>query len=128
MARIILIESDRVLAQNFGYYLMNRGHYVSWHVDPQTAMDDADESQPDIILLDLLLAGRSGIEFLYEFRSYADWRHLPVVVISNIAVEDLGQCIDAFEQLNVSAYRYKPTTSLSQLANTIEQALVPASR
>lgn len=126
MARIILIESDRLLAQNFSQYLTDRKHNVSWHVDPQMAMDDADENPPDIVVLDLLLAGRSGIEFLYEFRSYADWQKLPVVVISTIAVEDLGECISAFEQLNVTAYRYKPTTSLAQLADTLERALIPA--
>jgi DNA-binding response OmpR family regulator len=76
MANILLIETDRLLAKNLSKYLTKFGHEVSWHVEPQAAMDSADQKCPDVIVLDLLLANsRSGIEFLYEFRSYPEWQH-----------------------------------------------------
>jgi CheY-like chemotaxis protein len=77
-----------------------------------------------LLILDLVLANhRSGIEFLYEFRSYPEWQNLPVVIFSHVAAEDLKGCLDSLKQLNVAAYRYKPTTSLSELAQSIDQAL-----
>jgi CheY-like chemotaxis protein len=126
VANILLIETDHLLAKNLTKFLKKLGHHVSWQVEPQGAMDQADIKQPDVIVLDLLMANhRSGVEFLYEFRSYPEWQSLPVVIFSHVAAEDLKDCLDSMQQLNVAAYRYKPTTSLSDLAQTINKALQP---
>jgi len=126
MSRILLIETDSILANNLQKFLKCLGHEVDWHVDPQLAVFGADEHKPDIVILDLMLAGRSGVEFLYEFRSYPDWQSLPVVVFSNVSERELGQCISSFPQLNISAYHYKPQTTLKQLAQTLDSFLQPA--
>jgi DNA-binding response OmpR family regulator len=123
MARILLLETDRLLAKNLVGYLGKLGHKVSWHVDAQSAMDAADKNCPDAIILDFMLANRSGIEFLYEFRSYPEWQNLPVIIFSNIAAEEVSGCLEAFEQLNVTAYRYKMNTSLAELAHSLDSAL-----
>jgi hypothetical protein len=65
------------------------------------------------------------IEFLYEFRSYPEWQDLPVVIFSHVAAEDLKDCLESMQHLNVVAYRYKPTTSLKDLAQTINRSLLP---
>ena len=123
MAEVLLIETDHLLAKNLGRYLKKAGHKIIWRVDPQSAMDMADAKCPDVIILDLILASRSGIEFLYEFRSYADWQNLPVIFYSNISADEVQDCLSAFEQLNVTAYHYKPTTSMAKLARSLDDAL-----
>jgi CheY-like chemotaxis protein len=126
LANILLFETDHLLANNLSKYLTKLDHEVAWHVEPQAAMDAADKRQPDVIVLDLLLANsRSGIEFLYEFRSYPEWQDLPVVIFSHVAAEDLKDCLESMQHLNVVAYRYKPTTSLKDLAQTINRSLLP---
>lgn len=126
MSNILLIEADQWIATNVCRLFQKSGHQVIWYVNLQTAIDSADASRPDLIILDLLLAGRSGAEFLYEFRSYPDWLNLPIVLFSNISEEELGSSLAGFNQLNISAYHYKPTTSLSQLAQTVERLFLPA--
>ena len=128
MAQVLLIETDHLLAKSLSRYLRKAGHKIIWRVDPQSAMDKADIQCPDVIILDLILASRSGVEFLYEFRSYPDWQNLPVIFYSNISADEVQDCLAAFEQLNVSAYHYKPTTSMAKLARSLEEAikLVPA--
>jgi CheY-like chemotaxis protein len=124
VASILLLETDHILAKNLTKFLSGLGHEVRWCVEPQEAIDKTDQNQPDVIVLDLMLANhRSGIEFLYEFRSYPEWQDLPVVIFSQVAAEDLRGCLDSLKQLNVVAYRYKPTTSLIELAKSIDQAL-----
>jgi CheY-like chemotaxis protein len=124
MANVLLLETDHILAKNLSKYLADLGHIIAWCVEPQEAIDQADKQQPDVIILDLMLANhRSGIEFLYEFRSYPEWQNLPVVIFSHVAAENLKGCLESLNQLNVSAYRYKPTTSLTELAASIDQAL-----
>lgn len=120
MARILLIETDRLIANNLTMYFTGKGHQVDWQQELQSAIDAADNHTPDIVLLDLMLCGRSGVEFLFEFRSYPDWQEVPAVLYSNISVKDLGKTTASFEDLNVAAYHYKPTTSLMQLAHSID--------
>jgi CheY-like chemotaxis protein len=126
MAKILLLEADRMLANNFSRYLKGLGHKVTWELEPQEAIYSVDKNQLDAIIIDLLLAGRSGIEFLYEFRSYPEWQKLPVIIFSNIAAAEINDCLKAFEHLNIAAYHYKPTTSLAQLGKTLERTLQPA--
>ncbi len=125
MAKILLIESDRLLATNVKKVLQKTGHTVNWQVDPQNALDIADNEPPDLIIIDLVLAGHGGIEFLYEFRSYPDWQEVPVVVFSSLSAEELKEALGGFSHLNVTEYHYKPNTTLSDLTRTIERILQP---
>lgn len=125
MARILFIEPDRLLGANAKQVLKHSGHEVDWHVDPQAAMNSADAAHPQIIILDLLLAGRSGVEFLYEFRSYPEWAQLPVIIYSNIRPEDFNDSGVGFKHLGIAAYFYKPTTSIGELSKSIDQILQP---
>jgi DNA-binding response OmpR family regulator len=126
MAKVLLIEADRPMAGVIKSFLETKDHEVQWHVDPQTAMDSADADMPQVVVLDLVLAGRSGVEFLYEFRSYPDWQDLPVILYSHISANDLGPSVAGFEQLNVAALHYKPATKLSELNESINKIAAPA--
>ena len=126
MVKILLLETDHLLAKNLRQFLKNSGYEVDWQVDPQAAIESADTVPPDAIVLDLMLAQHSGIEFLYEFRSYPEWQNLPVIIFSNISAEEVSGCLEAFEQLNVSAYHYKLTTSLAKLADSVDRSLQSA--
>ena len=121
MARILFIEPDRLLGANAKKVFKRAGHDVNWYVDPQAAINSADTARPDVIILDLLLAGRSGVEFLYEFRSYPEWSRLPVIIYSDISPEEFKGANVGFTQLNIAAYHYKPTTSITELCNSIEK-------
>jgi DNA-binding response OmpR family regulator len=127
MAKLLLIESDAVLAAGAIKTLKKSGHSVDWQVDPQTALDKADKDLPELIILDIMLAGHSGVEFLYEFRSYPDWGRIPVVVFCSLSAEELKEALSGLEHLNLESYHYKPSTTLAELAATVERILKPVS-
>lgn len=122
-SRVLLLEADWVLAGNLRELLETKGYKVNWHVDPQSAISGADKSKPDIVVLDLILAGRSGIEFLYEFRSYPDWQELPVIVYSSVSKKELGDSLSNLDQLGIASYLHKSYSSMSNLAEAIDRAL-----
>lgn len=128
MAHIILLETDQLIAQNICHFIRRAGHLVEWYVDPQAAVDSADSRQPDMIILDLLLVDHNGIEFLYEFRSYPEWNKVPIVVFSSVSPAELGASVAGLHDLGVTAYHYKPITSLAQLAQTVENTLAHSAR
>ncbi len=120
MLQILLIESDKVLADNAVKVLKKAGHRVVWQVDPQAALEKADSQLPDLIIMDLILAKRGGVEFLYEFRSYPDWQKVPIVLFSSLSAEELCGVGGGFEHLNIAAYLYKPHTGLVDLVKTVD--------
>ena len=119
--KILLIEADRPLAVNLIEFLKDHNIEVQWHVDPQLAITSIDEQRPNIVIMDMVLAGRSGTEFLYELRSYGDLQELPVIVYSSISDRELGYSDKSLSQLNVAEFLYKPESSFSQLLKTLNK-------
>lgn len=124
MAQILLIEPDRVLAESYVQALIHAGHEVQAAGGAQAAVMSADAILPDLVILELQLVEHSGIEFLYEFRSYADWQQVPVIIHSQVPqaeFADSGQLLQ--DELGVKTYLYKPRTSLEELLTTINEHL-----
>jgi DNA-binding response OmpR family regulator len=122
MAKIFLLETDRQLGRAAKQYFKDT-HELYHFSDPQMAVTSADINRPDIVILDLFLAGRSGVEFLYELRSYPDWQHLPVLIVGHLPSNELAEYADALMELKVHKYLPKHTTSLKELLNEVESAL-----
>jgi CheY-like chemotaxis protein len=123
MARILLIEPDRLLAQTYRQSLQAQGHRVRWSGNAQRAIHFIDARQPDIIVLELQLADHGGIEFLYELRSYPEWHGIPIVVHSFVPTYLFSDNIQQIEKVGITQYLYKPATTLRQLNRAVSQAL-----
>lgn len=120
MANVLLIEPDTVLGRTYRQALEHAGHVVSVARGAQQAINAAEDLVPDVVVLELQLAGHNGIEFLHEFRSYGEWQSTPVI-INTFATP--GLLADAEEALRrnfgVKAVLYKPRTSLQQLISAV---------
>jgi len=119
--RVLLIEPNRLQAQQYTRFLTSKGHRVQWREDAQSAVLAADKAGVDVVIIELMLAGHSGIEFLYEFRSYGDWLHVPAIILSGISKSVAGVADATLRELGVSAYLYKPETSLQLLSQTLNR-------
>jgi len=115
MARILLIEPARILAKTYQSALTAAGHSVMHHTNAQTAIHRADHHVPDLVIVELQLAKHNGVDFLYEFRSYNDWQHIPIVILSVVPPHEAGLGKALWQHLNIAAYCYKPHTSLDRL-------------
>ncbi|HSW85080.1 MAG TPA: response regulator [Candidatus Saccharimonadales bacterium] len=125
MIKILLIEPDRFLAEIYAQYLNDHGYKIIVCAGAQQAILAADKALPDLVILELQLVEHSGIEFLYEFRSYPEWLSIPVIIHSQVPVSEFDtsrQLLDG--QLNVKNYLYKPHNSLHDLLTAIRD-LVP---
>lgn len=120
---ILLIEPNHLLAKTYVTALEYAGHSVRWQTNAGDAVLDADAERPSVVILEPQLSGHSGIEFLYEFRSYPDWQGVPVILQSFIPDHlSRGQK----QVLGIVDYLYKPATSLQRLTQTINRLSVTA--
>jgi DNA-binding response OmpR family regulator len=122
MSKILLVEPDHMLAGTYQKSLQAAGHEVIICASAQAAISSADISTPDIVVLELQLIEHSGIEFLYEFRSYPEWQSIPVVVLSHVPPGEFSGSRNLLtHELGVRAYHYKPQTSLRRLLATVNE-------
>jgi len=123
MSKILLIEPDSILAANIQDYFAKAGHEIIVHNDLQQAVVAADKIKPSAVIMELQLAGRSGIEFLYEFRSYPDWQDLPVILHTIVEDNQLAAYGRVLQDLNISQILYKPETGLKLLLQAVDEQL-----
>jgi DNA-binding response OmpR family regulator len=127
MVNILLIEPDAVLAKTYAAALEQAAHAVMIAFTAQAAIDISDDNAPDVVLLELQLVAHSGIEFLYEFRSYPEWRSIPVIIVSHVPPAEFRQNISALQdRLGIREYYYKPHMNLQKLLQIVEAAAVRA--
>ncbi|HVW23628.1 MAG TPA: response regulator [Candidatus Saccharimonadales bacterium] len=122
MPHILLIEPDHVLAETYAAALHHAGHHVVACASAQDAVNLADGQKPDLVVLEVQLVGHSGIEFLYEFRSYDDWQNVPVLIHSQVPPGEFTANWSLLNnELGVVGYLYKPVTNLSELLANVQE-------
>lgn len=119
--QILLVEPDRILASVYVCALQQKGYDARHAVSAQMAIQLSDEVMPDVVVLELQMPRHNGVEFLYEFRSYGEWLHIPVLVHSFIPPNQLAAMASIQKELAVQRALYKPTTSLHQLCAAVQQ-------
>ena len=116
--RVLVIEPDMVMAKNIVKVI---GDFADMSVafSSQEAIAVLDKNICDIIVLEPVVHGNNGIEFLHELRSYSDWQHIPVIVFSSM---QKPQAADSLVQLGVQHWLQKSNTKLDQLAAVVKSA------
>jgi DNA-binding response OmpR family regulator len=71
-ARILVVEDDRTVAEVLLAYLDRAGYEVTWTVDGTEGLLLWRRSSPDVVILDLMLPGLSGLEILRRRRRAGD--------------------------------------------------------
>jgi two-component system, OmpR family, phosphate regulon response regulator PhoB len=85
--RILIIEDERGLIQSLTWYFNREGYETVVASDGQEGLRKAQTHIPDVILLDLMLPGLSGLEVCRELRSSDRTREIPIIIITARAEE-----------------------------------------
>jgi len=80
--RLLLVEDDRALADLVTFHFERSGYEVSRTGDGEEALILADEYRPDIILLDWMIEGISGIEVCRRLRRRATSANTPIIMLT----------------------------------------------
>jgi DNA-binding response OmpR family regulator len=83
-AAILIFHDDVEMRQLLGEELHDLGHRPIYAADRSQAVSLARGAPPDLILLDLCLAGDDGFSVLEQLQSIANITSVPVIVFSNL--------------------------------------------
>lgn len=78
-ARILVVDDDPSIAEMLGIVLRTEGFEPTFCADGDLAMDAFHRAQPDLVLLDLMLPGRDGIDICRSIRSESG---VPLVMLT----------------------------------------------
>lgn len=117
MSRILVVDDDAAGARTLQLYLKSRGHTV----DVKHCVDDAlravDAQRPDLVVMDIRMPERSGLEGLMELKRTEP--SVPVIMIT--AFHDMDSTIEAMQQ-GAEDYIHKPI-DVDELDESIGKAL-----
>ena len=69
MSSILVVDDEPHIREIIGSYLTREGHEVRYAADGESALAAAIDGDPDLILLDVMLPGRSGFDVLRDLRA-----------------------------------------------------------
>ncbi len=121
MTNVLLVEDDPWLAELEAGVLSDAGFTVFHSPHAPSAIAKIDETQPDIIILDVLLTGSTAFALLHELQSYSDTKTIPVILCTNMA-ESLK--LEDLKQYGVRRIVDKTTMQLDDLPAAIKAILL----
>ena len=80
--RLLLVEDDRPLADLVTFHFERAGYSVTRTGDGEEALILADEVKPDVILLDWMIEGISGIEVCRRLRRRPQSANVPILMLT----------------------------------------------
>ena len=86
--RLLLVEDDRPLADLVTFHFERAGYSVTRTGDGEEALILVEEVKPDLILLDWMIEGISGIEVCRRLRRRASTANVPIVMLTARGEED----------------------------------------
>ena len=81
-AHILLVEDDRSLAELLTWNLEREEYQVEHTADGEEALLLARENPPDLVLLDWMIEGLSGIEVCRRLRRIPDTANVPIIMLT----------------------------------------------
>src|SRR6478672_10111182 len=81
-ARLLLVEDDRALADLVTFHLERSGYEVTRTGDGEEALILVDEVKPDVVLLDWMIEGVSGIEVCRRLRRRSSTANVPIMMLT----------------------------------------------
>ena len=80
--RVLLIEDEPNIIEAISFILSRDGWTVHAHADGTTAMNKVRAAPPNLIILDVMLPGRSGFDILRDLRADAAGKDIPVMMLT----------------------------------------------
>ena len=118
--RILIVEDEPDLLDAYSMIMRHEGYEVSNACSGDEALKKAVEDEPDLILLDLRMPNKNGLDFLDEYRLMHNGQLAKIIVFSNL---DTQTEIDKAYSLGADRYILKAWASPKELVKVVKDTL-----
>ncbi len=115
--RVLLVEDEINIFEAISFILSRDGWEVSGHGNGATALEEIARLKPDVLVLDVMLPGRSGLDILRELRGQPETAQLPVLMLT---AKGQSKDRDLALSLGANAYLTKPFSN-AEMVETLRR-------
>jgi len=117
--KVLVIEDEATQVLSLRSQLKTSGFDVSYAMNGEVGVYKALAEKPDVVLLDIMLPGMSGLDVCQRLKTNTLTRHIPVIFVTASKIDHLReQCHD----LGASEIIIKPYTA-GELVGAIQRTL-----
>ena len=92
---MLVVDDEPMVRETLGQVLTEEGYIVDLAVDGESALESVNAARPDAILLDLMMPGMNGRQFLQLLRENPAFENVPVLIMTavhglNVNLQTLG--------------------------------------
>ena len=111
-ARVLLVEDEANILEAISFLLSRDGWEVHGHGNGGTALETIARLKPDVVVLDVMLPGRSGLDILRDLRADPETERMPVLMLT---AKGQAKDRDMALALGANAYLTKPFSNAEML-------------
>jgi len=117
---ILLIEDEEMLANMYETKFQNEGYNIMKALDGESGLKLAQESKPDIILLDIIMPKMDGFSVLRSLKENDKTKNIPVVLLTNLGQDE---DIKKGNQMGASGYLVKANLTPAEVIKKVQEYL-----
>lgn len=123
--KVVIVEDEEILLKVLKEKFEKAGFDVAVAIDGVQAIPVIKKSNPDIILLDLVLPQKHGFEVLQNLKASSELKTIPIIVLSNLGQdEDIKKAL----QMGAEDYIVKTQHPINEVVEKVKNRLTIKSR
>lgn len=121
MAKILIVDDDPLLVKMYQTKFESDGYQVFTAGDGEEGLAKAKSEKPDIILLDVMMPKKNGLEVLKLLKADVVTHQTPVVMLTNVSASE-ADSTNAFE-LGAVTYLVKASYTPKEVVQKVKEIL-----
>ncbi len=103
--KIVIVDDDESVFENFKKEFSNEDVRIDYIKDSELAFSKIKETQPDLIILDLLMPNIDGITLSHKLKTHRETRDIPIIISTNeeISEDDKDSLNNIVENITVKS-------------------------
>lgn len=81
---ILVVDDEKLISKALTKKLSDEGFKVEVAFDGEQALQEANKTKPDLILLDIIMPKLDGISVLKTLKASDETKNIPVIILSNL--------------------------------------------
>jgi CheY-like chemotaxis protein len=126
--RILLVEDSKPIRRANQSALQDVGYEVICAEDGESALQQARDSKPDLILLDMILPKLSGPEVLRHLKDEPATAQIPVVVLSSLTEKNRQKLMEEGAEEYIEKNSLMPVPGVNRLPEMLENIICRINR
>jgi CheY-like chemotaxis protein len=125
--QVLVVEDDALQRERIRSWLEPQQWLLAEAENGRIALDRLRESQPDVILLDLMMPEMDGFQLVAELQKHPAWRRIPVIVVTarDLTAEDRVRLNFGIETV-LTKDTFNPSNLIERVRQVVSKQRQPA--